>query len=155
MKRYNVGIIGYGWAAEAHIPAIHATSLAQVTAICSSRPLDARELSAKHGCPLKVYHEVPALLADPDIHVVSICSYHKQHPEQVIAAARTDKHIIVEKPLAFSLDDLRAVEQEVRRAAMRWMRCCCASVTTSKKSSPTAASRPIQPTRPTSIHPAP
>ncbi len=123
MKKYNVGIIGYGWAAEAHLPAINAGPLAQVTAICSSRSLDARELSAKHGCPLKVYRDVPALLADPDIHVVSICSYHKQHPEQVIAAARAGKHIIVEKPLALSLPDLRAVEQAVTQAGVKFCLC--------------------------------
>ena len=40
MKKYNVGIIGYGWVATAHIPAINATSLAQVTAIYSSHKLD-------------------------------------------------------------------------------------------------------------------
>jgi predicted dehydrogenase len=75
MKKYNVGIIGYGWAAEAHISAINASPLAQVAAICSSRLLDVGELSAKHGGPLKVYHELDAMLSDPDIHDVSICSY--------------------------------------------------------------------------------
>ena len=123
MKRYNVGIIGYGWAAEAHIPAINATPWAQVTAICSSRRLDSRELSAKHGCPLKVYQDVGALLADADIHAVSICSYHKQHPEQVIAAAHAGKHIIIEKPLALSLADLRSVEQAVTRAGVKFCLC--------------------------------
>jgi predicted dehydrogenase len=33
MKKYNVGIIGYGWAATAHIEAINKTKQAQVTAI--------------------------------------------------------------------------------------------------------------------------
>jgi len=31
MKKYNVGIIGYGWVAGAHITAINATGKAQVT----------------------------------------------------------------------------------------------------------------------------
>ncbi len=123
MKKYNVGVVGYGWAAEAHIPAINAGPWAQVTAICSSRPLEARELSAKHGCPLKVYRDLATLLADPEIHAVSICSYHKQHPEQVIAAARAGKHIIVEKPLALSLPDLHAVEQAVTQAGVRFCLC--------------------------------
>lgn len=123
MKPYNVGVIGYGWAAEAHIPAINATPLAQVTVVCSSRSLNAGELSAKHGCPLKVYRDIAALLADPDIHAVSICSYHKQHPEQVIAAARAGKHVIVEKPLALNLADLRAIEQAVTRAGVKFCLC--------------------------------
>ena len=49
MKKYNVGIIGYGWAATAHIEAINKTTQGQVTAIYSSRKLDDAELSAKHG----------------------------------------------------------------------------------------------------------
>ena len=40
MKKYNVGIIGYGWVSGAHIAAINGTSQAQVTAVYSSRPQD-------------------------------------------------------------------------------------------------------------------
>jgi predicted dehydrogenase len=123
MKKYNVGIIGYGWAAEAHIPAINAGPLAQVTAICSSRPLDAVELSAKHCVPLKVYNDLAAMLSDPEIHAVSICSYHQLHPAQAIEAARAGKHIIVEKPLALSLADLRAVEKAVRASGVLFCLC--------------------------------
>lgn len=123
MKKYRVGVIGYGWAAGAHIAAINAGAYAQVTAVCSSRPLDARELSARHGCPLRVYANLDELLADPDIDVVSICSYHKFHPQQIIAAARAGKHIIAEKPLALSLADVRAIEREVRAAGVKFCLC--------------------------------
>src|SRR5256885_148563 len=37
MKKYNVGILGYGWGATAHIAAINATRQAQVTAGCLGR----------------------------------------------------------------------------------------------------------------------
>ncbi len=123
MKKFNVGVIGYGWAAEAHIPAINAGSLGQVTAVCSSRQLDAGELSAKHQSPIKVYRDVADLLKDPNIHAVSICSYHKQHAEQVIAAARAGKHVIVEKPLALKVSELRAIEQAVSKAGVKF--CIC------------------------------
>ena len=46
---YHVGVIGYGWAANAHIAAINATTRGRVTAVCSSRPLDPAELSAKQN----------------------------------------------------------------------------------------------------------
>ena len=78
-KKYNVGIIGYGWVSGAHIAAINATPQAQVTAVYSSRQLDPAEVSAKHGGAIKCYDEVEEMLADPDIHVVSICSYPHQH----------------------------------------------------------------------------
>src|SRR6478752_5240884 len=54
-KKHNVAIIGYGWAATAHIAAINASNQAQVTAVWSSRPLDSAELSVKHGSPIKAF----------------------------------------------------------------------------------------------------
>ena len=43
-KKYNVGIIGYGWAATAHIAAINATTQGRVAAVWSSRPPDRQRL---------------------------------------------------------------------------------------------------------------
>ncbi|MBN2508430.1 MAG: Gfo/Idh/MocA family oxidoreductase [Verrucomicrobia bacterium] len=119
MNPFQVGIVGYGWAAAAHIEAINRGTLGRAVAVCSSRPLDARKLSARHGCELRVFSDYRAMLADPAIQVVSICSYHKLHAAQAIAAARARKHIIVEKPLALSLKDLRAVEQAVRTSGVK------------------------------------
>ena len=119
MKQFNVGIVGYGWAAGAHIAAINAGALGQVTSVCSTRKLDAQGISARHGCALKAYSDYAAMLADPDIHVVSICSFHRHHKDQVLAAARAGKHMIVEKPLALSLPDLREIERAVRAAGVQ------------------------------------
>lgn len=49
MKKYHVGIVGYGWAAGAPITAINSGPLGQVSAVCSTRNLDPRELSARHA----------------------------------------------------------------------------------------------------------
>lgn len=119
MKKFNVGVIGHGWAASAHIPAINALPQARVTAICSTRDLDAAALSAQYGHPIAVYRRLDAMLANPDIHVVSITSYPQHHARQAIAAARAGKHLIIEKPLALSRKDLRAVEAAVKRAGVQ------------------------------------
>ncbi|HET6409842.1 MAG TPA: Gfo/Idh/MocA family oxidoreductase, partial [Chthoniobacteraceae bacterium] len=113
MKKYNVAVIGYGWAATAHIAAINATQQAQVTAVWSSRPLDSAELTARHGSPIKTYTDIATMLADPSIHVVDITSYPNQHARQFIDAAKAGKHIIVEKPLAIEWSEIL----EMKRAA--------------------------------------
>jgi len=123
MKKYQVGIVGYGWAAGAHIPAINASPLAQVATLCSSRALDAGTLSAQHGCELRTCTSYDAMLRDPAVDVVSICSYHAQHAAHVIAAAEAGKHIICEKPLALSLKDVRAIEHAVNKAGVKF--CIC------------------------------
>jgi len=114
MKKYNVGIIGYGWASEAHIDAINATTYAQVTAVYSSRKLDSAELSGKHGSEITCYIDLDKMLASPDIHVVSVCSYPYQHTSQAIAAAQAGKHLIIEKPLALSWEDCLAIQSAVK-----------------------------------------
>ena len=123
MKKYNVGIIGYGWVASAHIPAINASSQAQVTAVFSSRPLDDAEMSAKHGGKIRCYTNLDEMLADPDLHAVSICSFPYQHTAHVIAAAQAGKHIIVEKPLALSWEDCLAMKRAVDAAGV--LTCVC------------------------------
>jgi predicted dehydrogenase len=108
-KRYNVGVIGYGWAATAHIAAINATSQGRVAAVWSSRPLDSAELSARHGGSIRVYRELDAMLADPDLQVVDITSYPSQHRDQAVAAARAGKHLILEKPMANTPEEVREI----------------------------------------------
>ena len=119
MKKYNVGVVGYGWSAGAHIDAINRTALAQVTSVCSSRDLDPAALSAKHGGAIACVRDLPSLLERPDVDVVSICSYPNEHAGQAIAAARAGKHLIIEKPLALSWPDCQAVERAVRESGVR------------------------------------
>jgi predicted dehydrogenase len=123
MKPFNVGIVGYGWAASAHIAAINHGTGGRVTAVCSSRLLDAAELSARHGSPIRVYAEFAALLADPEIEVVAITGYPWDHAGQAIAAAGAGKHIILEKPMVLEPADLRRVEAAVRAAGVKFCLC--------------------------------
>src|SRR5437016_1369224 len=116
MKKFNVGIIGYGWVATAHIPAINATTFGQVTAVYSSRGLNSGELSLKHGGQIKAFNDLEAMLANPDIHAISVCSYPYDHAQQVIAAAKAGKHLIIEKPLCLSVLDLRAMEKAIKQS---------------------------------------
>ena len=118
-KRYNVGIIGYGWVSGAHIAAINATTHAQVTAVCSSRPLDAAQVSARHGCAIKCHTGLDEMLKDPSIHAVSVCSYPQDHAKHAIAAAKAGKHLIIEKPLGLKWDDCLAIQKAVQDAGVK------------------------------------
>jgi predicted dehydrogenase len=123
MKKYNVGIIGYSWAAGAHIEAINKTSYAQVTALCSSRKLDSAEISAKHGGRIACYSNLTEMLANPDIHIISICSYPYDHAKQTIASAKAGKHLIIEKPLALNWEDCLSIESAVKASGVKT--CVC------------------------------
>ena len=122
-ERYNVGIIGYSWAATAHIGAINATTRGIVTDVFSSRPLDAAELSRRHGCPIRVHSDLAAMLGDPRIQVVDITGYPDQHARQFIDAVGAGKHVIIEKPLAIEWGDILQMKAALAKSRVRT--CVC------------------------------
>jgi predicted dehydrogenase len=123
MKKYNVGIVGYSWAAGAHIEAINKTSLAQVTAVCSSRKLDPAEISSRHSSPIRCYTDLAEMLADTGLNAISICSYPADHARQAVMAAKAGKHLIIEKPVALTWSDCLSVKEAVEAAGVKT--CVC------------------------------
>jgi predicted dehydrogenase len=123
MKKYNVAIIGYSWAATAHIDAMKGIPQAQVTDVWSSRQLDSRELSERHGFAIRTHTDLASMLANPDIHVVDITGYPNQHSQHFIAAARQGKHIIVEKPLAVEWREILEMKNVVKETGVKT--CVC------------------------------
>lgn len=123
MKKFNVGIVGYSWAASAHIESINKTSYAQVSALYSSRRLNSEEISAKHGGTIKCYTDLAQMLADPALHIISICSYPADHAKQAVMAAEAGKHLIIEKPLALTWEDCLSIEAAVNKSGVKT--CVC------------------------------
>jgi predicted dehydrogenase len=121
MSHLRIGIVGLGWVAGAHIETFKHVTGARVTAVCSRRKHDAAALEAKYGIPLRPYADYDAMLADPDIDVIDICTPHSLHPAQAIAAARAGKHLIIEKPIALNWKDAKKVRDAIRKARVRAM----------------------------------
>lgn len=126
MKPLRVGIVGYGWVAGAHLTALHELERVRVTAICSRRTLDEKELAAKHGGPVRAYTDFKKMCADPELDVISICTPHPMHPEQVEIAAQAGKHLIIEKPVAIDRPGLDRVERAVKKSGVK--ACVCFEV---------------------------
>jgi predicted dehydrogenase len=122
-KRYNVAVVGYSWAAKAHIAAINATTQAHVTDVWSSRALASSELSERHGSTIAVHSDLDAMLANADIHVADITSYPDQHAQQVALAARHGKHVIIEKPLAVEWREILEMKRVLAETGVRT--CVC------------------------------
>lgn len=116
MKKYKVGILGYGWAATAHADAINATGTGEVAAVCSSRKLDEAEVSARHGSTIKAYRKLEDMLADDEIDVIDVTGYPNKHAPQVIQAAEAGKHLIIEKPLALNAREVYAMQKAAKKA---------------------------------------
>jgi predicted dehydrogenase len=124
---WRVGLVGYGWAAGAHLAALDAIEDAEVVAICTSRAdVNADSLSRELGRSIEVVRDVQTLLARPDVDVVDICSRSDLHAAQAIAAAQAGKHLILEKPVALDLAELRELTTSVAATGVR--ACVCFNI---------------------------
>jgi predicted dehydrogenase len=123
MSTYNVGLVGYGWAATAHIAAINATRQGRVTAVCTTRPLDAAELSAKYGTPIRVYRDLDAMLADPAVDIVDVTGLPSMHRDHAVAAAKAGKNFILEKPMANTPQEVADIVAAATKAGVKG--CVC------------------------------
>ena len=123
MTDLNIGIVGLGWVAGAHIETFKNVDGANVTAVCSRREHDPRTLEATYGVPLKAYTSFEAMLADPSIDVIDVCTPHHMHADQAVAAARAGKHMIIEKPVATNFEDCLRVQSAIHEASVQAMVC--------------------------------
>jgi 1,5-anhydro-D-fructose reductase (1,5-anhydro-D-mannitol-forming) len=89
-------------------PAVTAQPHSRLSAVLS-RDLDrAQSFAEKHGVAA-AYDDYAAMLADPDVDVVYIASPNALHAKQTLAALAAGKHVLVEKPMALTEDDARAM----------------------------------------------
>lgn len=115
----GVLVHGAGWVASQHIDAFKANPDTRVVAI-SSRTVDsARKRATASGLDVPCFDDLAQALARPDVDIVSICTPQQFHPANAIAAARAGKHLVIEKPVAMNLPDLRAMQAAVRDAGVR------------------------------------
>jgi len=103
----GVGIIGCGMIARFHARALADVRGAKLVG-CYNRTADKAEAFAAEF-PCKVYTKLDEMLADPQIHAVSICTASGAHMEPAVAAAKAGKHVIVEKPLEVTLSRCDAI----------------------------------------------
>jgi predicted dehydrogenase len=107
------GLVGAGAISAQHVEAIAAVGGARVGAVASASVERARSLGERLGVPWTT--DVAELVAREDVDAVTISSPSGLHPAQALAALRQGKHVLVEKPLALSNADARAVVDEARR----------------------------------------
>lgn len=110
-------VVGCGMIAGFHAKAIAEIAGARLVACFSDRPEGADKFAASVGC--KAYHRLDDLLADPDVHVVNICTPSGAHMDPAVAAAKAGKHVVVEKPLEITLKRCDAVIDACDRAGVK------------------------------------
>jgi UDP-N-acetyl-2-amino-2-deoxyglucuronate dehydrogenase len=97
-------VIGAGAIGDVHAQAIQSLpDRAALSLVVSTREATARRIAEAHGAG-GYSSDYDAVLADPDIDAISICTPSGSHADQAVAALQAGKHAIIEKPMANSLE---------------------------------------------------
>ncbi|MEV0476183.1 Gfo/Idh/MocA family protein [Streptomyces prunicolor] len=111
----RIGLLGTGpWAQMAHAPALSGHDAWDFAGVWGRRPDAAKELADAHGVP--AYDDVDALLADVD--AVAVALPPSIQAELAVRAARAGRHLLLDKPLAPTVEQGRAVVDAVREAGV-------------------------------------
>jgi predicted dehydrogenase len=110
----KVACIGMGWWSGVLADAIQRSRKLSIAA-CYSRSKEKREkFAAKYGCrPAASFEEI---LADRKIEAIVNTTPNSVHLETTLAAAKAGKHTFLEKPIANTVSDARAITAACRKA---------------------------------------
>ncbi len=100
------GLLGTGyWARETHAAALAVHDDAELVGVWGRNPTKAAEVAERYGA--QSFSDVDALLREVD--AVAISMPPDVQAELAVRAANAGRHLLLEKPLALSLDDARRV----------------------------------------------
>lgn len=107
LRPINLGVVGTGFGAGVHIPALGALPGVRISAIGGRTVEKAQRVARQHGIPFA--GSIDAVLAHPDVNVVAIALPPAQGAEAAIFALRRGLAVMCEKPLGGNLGQARRV----------------------------------------------
>ena len=117
--KLGVAIHGAGWVAGAHAASWNKNAHVRIVSVSDLYKERARRLADEHALSASVRDSYDEVLADDRVDVVDLCGPSHVHAEQGIAAAQAGKHVLVEKPVALSMDENRRLRDAVARAGVK------------------------------------
>ena len=115
-RSLNVGILGCGPISQAaHFESANKARNATLHAICDVAD-DLRERMAATHAPRRNFSSYEAMLEDPDLDAVVIATADAFHVAAAMQALRAGKHVLCEKPLGVSVEEVEALGQVVRES---------------------------------------
>ena len=116
----KIGIIGAGFWGANHARVISELEGATLTAICDINIERAKSIARRYGVP-RVFQDYADLLRCDEIDAVTICTPSTAHAEICIEALSRGKDVLVEKPMASSLEESMRVVDAAKSSGKRVM----------------------------------
>ncbi len=120
MDFVKMAIVGAGtWGAN-HARIYKAHPFADIVSICDMNREKAEKVAREEGIP-QVYTDYNEMFSKADIDAVAIVTPDFAHADVAVAAANAGKHILIEKPLATTREDVFRILEAVERNGVRGM----------------------------------
>ncbi|MGZ8479537.1 MAG: Gfo/Idh/MocA family protein, partial [Candidatus Binatia bacterium] len=103
LRRLKLGIVGIGVGASEILPAMEQIPEFELVAAADVNPRVLETFRERYGA--KTYDSVEKLCADPNVEAVWISTPNRFHAAHTIISANAGKHVVVEKPMAISLQE--------------------------------------------------
>ena len=116
MRTIRTAVIGCGKVAHYHAKALQSIPESDLVAVYSRDLSKAQSFAAKYK--VNAYDDVTKMIAAEEVGAVIVCTPHPAHAAPAIAAAQVGAHVLVEKPLASSLEDCDAMIQAANAAGV-------------------------------------
>lgn len=114
MRRLRTALIGCGKVGQTHAQALSQLPESEFVAVCDAQPARAAAFAEQYR--VQPFSSVPEMLRAANVEAVTICTPHPLHEEPCVQAAAAGVHILIEKPLASSLESCdRMLEATAKR----------------------------------------
>jgi predicted dehydrogenase len=120
MEKIKIAIIGAGTWGATHAGIFREHPLAECVGICDLKRERAEEVAAQFGIPA-VYSNVDEMLKESGCAAVSIVTPDFLHADAAVACARAGKHLLIEKPLATTREDVFRIMEAAEKNRVRVM----------------------------------
>jgi predicted dehydrogenase len=116
----GVAVHGLGWVSGEHIKSYQKNPHCRVVALCGRTKAQAAAKAEETGATeAALYDNFEAMLADPNVQAVSLCTPPNCHAQETILAAQAGKHLLIEKAVANDPKSLGAMLRAVEKAGVR------------------------------------
>jgi predicted dehydrogenase len=106
--KLQTGLIGCGMWGRTHAIAYHVHPHVKLTAVYDVDGEKSKALAGEFDIP-KVYQSAEELAADPEVNAVSVATPDFAHRESALAVINAGKPLLIEKPLATTVEDATAI----------------------------------------------
>ncbi len=121
-KKVRVAIVGCGAIAErVHVPDYHACPYAELVAFCDVDESKAVSLAEQFAPGARVYKDYKKMFKDGGIDAVSVCTPNIYHGPVTFEAIKAGCHVLVEKPMATSLEEAKKMIDMAKKAGVLLM----------------------------------